>query len=83
MLTSLPNLLTLSRIVVIPVLVAMFFIEGDVARWIAMYLRSEARDGDGEPTPSPVDEHSRKVAAPVPRQFRSTQFPWGSSASCS
>ena len=38
MLTSLPNLLTLSRIVVIPVLVAMFFIHGDVARWVACAL---------------------------------------------
>jgi cardiolipin synthase len=38
MLTSLPNLLTLSRIVVIPVLVAMFFIEGDMARWIGCAL---------------------------------------------
>jgi cardiolipin synthase len=38
MLTSLPNLLTLSRIVVIPVLVALFFVHGDVARWIACAL---------------------------------------------
>lgn len=38
MLTSLPNVLTLSRIVVIPVLVALFFVQGDVARWIACAL---------------------------------------------
>lgn len=38
MLTSLPNLLTLSRILVIPVLVAMFFIHGDLVRWIACAL---------------------------------------------
>lgn len=38
MLTSLPNLLTLSRIFVIPVLVAMFFVQGDMARWIACAL---------------------------------------------
>jgi cardiolipin synthase len=38
MLTSLPNLLTLSRILVIPVLVAMFFIPGDLTRWIACAL---------------------------------------------
>jgi cardiolipin synthase len=38
MLTSLPNLLTLSRILVIPILVAMFFVQGDMARWIACAL---------------------------------------------
>ncbi len=36
--TSLPNLLTLSRIAIIPVLVVMFFIHGDLARWIACAL---------------------------------------------
>ncbi len=34
MLTSLPNILTLSRIAVIPVIVALFFINGDVVRWV-------------------------------------------------
>jgi cardiolipin synthase len=35
MLTSTPNLLTVSRIVFIPVMVAMFYIEGDWARYVA------------------------------------------------
>jgi cardiolipin synthase (CMP-forming) len=35
MLTSTPNLLTVSRIVCIPVLVAMFYIDGDWARYVA------------------------------------------------
>lgn len=38
MLTSLPNLLTLSRIVVIPLVVATFFMDGGVARWVACGL---------------------------------------------
>lgn len=38
MLTSPPNMLTLSRILVIPLLVAMFWIEGDVARWFTLAL---------------------------------------------
>ncbi len=32
-LTSLPNLLTLSRILVIPVVIASFYVHGDYARW--------------------------------------------------
>jgi cardiolipin synthase len=35
MLTSTPNLLTVSRIVCIPVLVAMFYVDGDWARYVA------------------------------------------------
>jgi cardiolipin synthase len=42
MLTSLPNLLTLSRILVIPLIVALFFVEGDAARWIALGLYAAA-----------------------------------------
>lgn len=38
MLTSLPNVLTLSRIVVIPVLVGLFYVPGDIVRWIACGL---------------------------------------------
>jgi cardiolipin synthase len=38
MLTSLPNLLTLMRIVIIPVLVALFYIPGEGARWLACGL---------------------------------------------
>lgn len=38
MLTSIPNLLTLSRIAVIPVLVALFWVDGNGARWIACVL---------------------------------------------
>ncbi len=38
MLTSLPNLLTLSRILVIPLLVAMFWVGGDAARWVTLAL---------------------------------------------
>jgi len=38
MLTKLPNLLTLSRIVVIAPLVALFWVEGDTGRWIAFGL---------------------------------------------
>ena len=36
MLTSLPNLLTLSRIAAIPVLVALLYLETPTARWIAL-----------------------------------------------
>jgi cardiolipin synthase len=38
MITSLPNLLTLSRILVIPVLVALFFMPGEKAKWAALAL---------------------------------------------
>jgi cardiolipin synthase (CMP-forming) len=41
-LTSLPNLLTLSRILVIPVVVATFWVHGDFARWFACALFSAA-----------------------------------------
>ena len=41
-LTSLPNLLTLSRIVVIPVVIATFYVHGDYARWFACALFSAA-----------------------------------------
>ena len=41
-LTSLPNLLTLSRILVIPVVVATFYVNGDYARWFACALFSAA-----------------------------------------
>jgi cardiolipin synthase len=36
MITTLPNLLTLSRIAVIPILVGLFFLDGAVPRWIAL-----------------------------------------------
>ncbi len=38
MLTSLPNLLTLSRIVVIPMVVGLFYIDGSSARWLSCAL---------------------------------------------
>ena len=38
MLTSLPNILTLMRIGIIPALVALFYVEGPMARWIACGL---------------------------------------------
>lgn len=38
MITSLPNLLTLSRILVIPVIVALFFVPGEAAKWIALVI---------------------------------------------
>ncbi len=41
-LTSLPNLLTLSRILVIPIVVASFYVQGDYARWFACALFSAA-----------------------------------------
>ena len=42
LLTSLPNVLTLSRILVIPVVVGSFYVPGDYARWIACALFSAA-----------------------------------------
>ncbi|MSP89972.1 MAG: CDP-diacylglycerol--glycerol-3-phosphate 3-phosphatidyltransferase [Alphaproteobacteria bacterium] len=42
MITSLPNLLTLSRIAVIPVLVALFYVDGAPARWLACALFTAA-----------------------------------------
>ncbi len=41
-LTSLPNLLTLSRILVIPLVVASFYVSGDYARWFACAVFSAA-----------------------------------------
>ena len=41
-LTSLPNLLTLSRILVIPVVIGSFYVHGDYARWFACALFSAA-----------------------------------------
>ena len=41
-LTSLPNQLTLSRILVIPIVVATFYVSGDYARWFACALFSAA-----------------------------------------
>lgn len=38
MMTSLPNLLTLSRIVVIPLVIATFYVDGVSARWVACGL---------------------------------------------
>ncbi|HIJ63536.1 MAG TPA: CDP-diacylglycerol--glycerol-3-phosphate 3-phosphatidyltransferase [Rhodospirillaceae bacterium] len=38
MVTSLPNILTVSRIATIPVIVATFYIEGNGARWVACVL---------------------------------------------
>jgi cardiolipin synthase (CMP-forming) len=42
LLTSLPNLLTLSRIIVIPVVIATFYVPGSFARWFACALFSAA-----------------------------------------
>jgi cardiolipin synthase len=42
LLTSLPNLLTLSRILVIPIVVGSFYVTGDYVRWIACALFSAA-----------------------------------------
>jgi cardiolipin synthase len=42
LITSLPNLLTLSRILVIPVVIASFYVPGDYARWFACALFSAA-----------------------------------------
>ena len=39
-LTSVPNLLTLSRILAIPLVVASFYVAGDYARWFACALFS-------------------------------------------
>jgi len=41
-LTSLPNLLTLSRILAIPIVVGTFYVDGDYARWFACALFSAA-----------------------------------------
>ncbi len=38
MITNLPNLLTMSRIVVIPAIVALFWVDGEAARWAALAL---------------------------------------------
>ena len=42
MLTNLPNLLTLSRILVIPPIVALLYVDGDMPRWIALGLYAVA-----------------------------------------
>lgn len=38
MVTSLPNLLTISRIAAIPLVIATFYVQGDTARWVACGL---------------------------------------------
>jgi hypothetical protein len=42
MLTDLPNLLTLSRIIIIPVLVGLFYLDDNVWRWVSVVLFSLA-----------------------------------------
>ena len=42
MLTNLPNLLTMSRILGIPPIVALFFVQGDMARWVTLGLYAAA-----------------------------------------
>jgi cardiolipin synthase (CMP-forming) len=42
LLTSLPNLLTVSRILVIPIVIGSFYVSGDYARWFACTLFSAA-----------------------------------------
>ncbi len=42
MITNLPNLLTISRIVVIPALIAAFYLPGDLANWITFGLFAAA-----------------------------------------
>lgn len=42
MVLNLPNLLTFSRIAVIPILVALFWVEGNAARWVACALFTAA-----------------------------------------
>jgi cardiolipin synthase (CMP-forming) len=42
MITSLPNLLTLSRIVAIPLLVALLYLPGDIWRWAACVVYAVA-----------------------------------------
>ncbi|MEL0111989.1 MAG: CDP-alcohol phosphatidyltransferase family protein, partial [Rickettsiales bacterium] len=39
---TLPNILTLSRILVIPLIVGLFWVEGDWARWTALGLYAVA-----------------------------------------
>ena len=46
MLTSTPNLLTLGRIVLIPLMVLCFYIPGDIPRWIACAIFSTAATTD-------------------------------------
>ena len=38
MLTSIPNILTYGRIAAVPALVGCFFLEGDIGRWLAMFI---------------------------------------------
>ena len=42
MLLSVPNMLTLSRIVVIPAIIALMFFDGDMVRWVAFGLYTAA-----------------------------------------
>ena len=46
MLTSTPNLLTVSRIAFIPILVAMFYVDGDWARYVACAIFTVAATTD-------------------------------------
>ncbi len=42
MITNLPNMLTLSRVLMVPLLVAVFFLEGDTANWAALAVFTAA-----------------------------------------
>jgi cardiolipin synthase len=42
MLTTLPNVLTLSRIVAIPLVIVTFYFEGDLWRWVAVVIYAAA-----------------------------------------
>src|SRR3546814_19928176 len=42
MITSIPNLLTISRVVAIPVIVALFYVDGPEWQWLACALFSAA-----------------------------------------
>ena len=72
LLTSLPNMLTLSRILAIPIVVATFYLTGDYARWFACALFSAAGFTDwldghsaGKRSRSPGPSCAERVAPDV------------------
>ena len=59
-LTSLPNLLTLSRILVIPLVIATFYLAGDSARWLGCALFSAASSTAKE---KPISRRSYSISS--------------------
>jgi len=71
MLTSLPNLLTLSRIVAIPILVALLFVKHPAAAWLACIIFTVAAVTDYFDGHLARTRRQIRIATDVRRRFSS------------